>query len=540
LNVSKTGKSICILLCAIFILSFFSGCSISDIFYPDDESESSSSDAAASSSNNVDDNDDDNTAVNYDSDFTLNCSGSGNYNPFDYSNSADKDVSTLIYDNLFVLDSAFDASSTLLEKYTTKNGIKYDFTLISGITMHDGSELDSADVVYSINLATVSSNYSSRLSCIKRCESTGDYTFTITLNSANYRFVSLLDVPIVSYGTGEDSNPVGTGPYVLSESGDRLIPFDNYRNSEYEHMDRIELEAFSYDITAASFLSHDIDLVHMDSVDIDDLNIRVDCERSYINTSTLQYIGFNTKNEFLSSQRVRRAIGSAVDRNYIAGTIMSSGALPAPLILSPALSCYDVKWENNKLYSPSTTEKVFKDMNMKDENKDGFLEYEKDGEYIELSLKFIVNEESQYKVLAAQHVTESLNSLGLNVELEQLPWDEYLYALATGDFDMYYAEARVPADFDVSAFFTEEGSLNYGGMTDENLVSLISDFLAASTEEEISETALTLCNSVYSSSYLIPVVYTKESVISHWGTLENMTYSQSGVFCNIGVSSSED
>lgn len=531
---------ICVLLCAVMLMSFISGCSVSDILGKKD-SGTESSDSTSENTGDTSAKDEPAPAAEpvYDSDFTLNCSGGGSYNPFTYSDTADKDVSSLIYDSFFILDNSFGASSNICESFNTKDGVTYDFTLVQGIKMHDGSELDASDVVYSINEARVNSRYSKRLAAIENCSSTGDYTLRIKLGYTDYRLTSLLDIPIVSYGSAGDTNPAGSGPYMLSGSGDCLVPFDGYWKTDYVPRDRIELSTFSEENASAAFLGHTLDLVHGNSTAIDDLNIRVDCARGYIETSTLQYIGFNTENQFLASQKLRQAIYNAADRDYISGKIMNSGAVSAPLILSPALSCYDEAWESGKTYSEETVQKLFKDLKLKDTNNDGYLEYPVDGQYTDIELSFIINKDNPYKVRAARCITDELNSLGLHVELSELSWEEFCYSLATGNFDMYYGEARLTADFDVSPFFSENGSLNYGSGTDDSLVSLASAFIAAPEAAQAAK-AQALCDAVYNKSLIVPVVYGRESVMTHWDTLTDMVYSQSGIFCNVSNSAFMD
>ena len=54
------------------------------------------------------------------------------------------------------------------------------------------------------------------------------------------------------------------------------------------------------------------------------------------------------------------------------------------------------------------------------------------------------------------------------MDLQLLARDDYVAALEKGDFDLYLAEVRLTADFDLTALITAGGSLTYGGY-DENV-----------------------------------------------------------------------
>ena len=49
------------------------------------------------------------------------------------------------------------------------------------------------------------------------------------------------------------------------------------------------------------------------------------------------------------------------------------------------------------------------------------------------------------------------------IEVVELPWDEYLTALEAGDFDLYFGEIRLTADWDLTDLLSIGAPLNYGG-----------------------------------------------------------------------------
>ena len=78
------------------------------------------------------------------------------------------------------------------------------------------------------------------------------------------------------------------------------------------------------------------------------------------------------------------------------------------------------------------------------------------------TVTLLVNQENTFKVSAAEHIAQALSDFDLQIQVEALPWEEYAAALAAGNFDLYYGEVRLPANWDLSALVGTGGSLNYG------------------------------------------------------------------------------
>ena len=48
--------------------------------------------------------------------------------------------------------------------------------------------------------------------------------------------------------------------------------------------------------------------------------------------------------------------------------------------------------------------------------------------------------------------------MGITVKLRELSWDDHITALEDGDFDIYYGEVKLTADFDLSACCWRRGA----------------------------------------------------------------------------------
>lgn len=94
-------------------------------------------------------------------------------------------------------------------------------------------------------------------------------------------------------------------------------------------------------------------------------------------------------------------------------------------------------------------------------------------------LTLVVNIENTAKSAVANYVEQQLESAGLVVTVDRLPWEEYQETVAAGDFDLYIGEVYLTPDFDLSPLLGPGGSLNYGGWTSSTISGLLSSFRTA-------------------------------------------------------------
>ncbi|KKB11711.1 ABC transporter substrate-binding protein [Devosia geojensis] len=143
-----------------------------------------------------------------------------------------------VYEGLFTLTDAGSVEPVLVEDYAvSEDGLTYTFTLREGVTFHSGEPLTSADVKYSIERVTAEDSRSSRkrsLSTITGIETPDERTVVITLSARSISLpYNLSYVWIVNDAAGDiTSAEDGTGPYTLDEwrrgSALALTRFDDY------------------------------------------------------------------------------------------------------------------------------------------------------------------------------------------------------------------------------------------------------------------------------------------------------------------------
>jgi len=466
--------------------------------------------------------------------FTLRYDPKSALNPITSTSTDNILLSSLLYESLFILDGNLNVEPLLCESWSTDDDYTYSFVIKSNIAMSDGSLLTADDVAYTLKQATQKDRFYNRFRDINSITSDGDLTVKIVLNTENSQFIRLLDVPIIKYGSINDKVPPGTGPYVYS-GGDsmQLDRFPQYRDYLKLPVTTIYLRECDDNEAAELFDDGELSLLWDDPSDTTELRLNRLHDKRYYETTALQFIGFNMRSVALKDPDVRRAIGYSIDRQYITENIMPRQTLAAPLAISPAYSLYDTQWENT-IYDPQTEmAALLTRAGLSDNDEDSYLEYPVGpDQYQKFSLDFIVNSDNSYKVQVANLIAEALRRTGFDITVRELTFDAFTSALKSGDFDMYYGELVLSADFDFSTLLLPGSRHNYGGTGNTEYKMYIDDFLSAQTDEGIKAAAKQLCNEITINSPFVPVVYKRYVIYTPTGAVSGSSPSQSGIFNN--------
>ena len=467
--------------------------------------------------------------------FTLRYDPNSSFNPLTTLNRDNILISSLMYESLFVLDGNLDYEPLLCESWETEDNLTFTFRIKPDIAMSDGSMMTADDVAYSLWQAALRGRYTNRLQHMTSVTSDGELTVTVVLGSRNSRFIYLLDIPIIKSGSIENPTPPGSGPYVFSGAGAmRLDRFYRHRDFLDLPITAIYLVECADDELTQLFDDGEISLLWDDPSDAFEIRLnRLFDPRPY-DTTTMQFLGFNGRSGVMRNADVRRAIGDAIEREYIVSEIMPTGhAIPAPLPIPRSFRYYDTSWEDTYYSQFEEMALLFARADLEDFDEDSFLEIADGyGGYDEFSFIFIVNSENLHRVQAATRITETLRQAGIDITLRELPWDSYIDALEAGNFDVYYGEIALGADFDLSPLLLP-GKLNYGDMASTaTYKQFIEDFLVAGPDE-VAGAASLLIEEIRKNAPFAPILFKRYMVYSPMGAILGAAPSQSSVFRNL-------
>ncbi len=327
-----------------------------------------------------------------------------------------------VFTGLFSPSSGGELVPEIAQNYTVNDDMtSYKFKLNQGIKFHDGSDLTSADVKYSLDRLCgntgdqdkpLSSSYAN---VIDNVVAEDDYTVIVNLKQTDVAFLSKMTIAIIpeNSGASQAENPVGAGPYKFKSytPGVSIVLEKNkdYYISNQPHIDVAEFKIFSDMNTAVLSLSNgEINLMNI----TEDIIPQIPADRFTIvdyPMNTVQILGLNNDFQAFKNKKVREAINYAIDKDEIISMI-SPNAAKLGSNFSPVMS----------LYYQDGLENMYKT----DTEKAKSLLKEADYE----NLKFTCKVASEYKlnVDAAQIIKQQLSKAGIDMQIEIIDWSTWL------------------------------------------------------------------------------------------------------------------
>lgn len=486
----------------------------------------------------------------------------GVLNPVLDSTSINRLLCEALYEGLFEVTSNFTAENVLCESYTG-DGTTFTFTLREGIQFWSGETLTARDVVESLQTAQYneSSPYHNRLVEVSSIEAVSDREVRITLSSPNINFPRLLDIPIYRAGSADSGSFAdGTGPFKPVE-GDHswtLEANENWHDGFLGSIRKITLVTMTRaDAAMSSFQTGDVSLMRAARIAPDPPSVGGSVDTVQTTSASLHYLGINYANSQLANAKVRQALSAALARDSLCATQLQTFADPAVLPVNPQPTgdnlTINLSADANKaaqlLRESQNSEDDGTNTDTADEtgDEDGTDEYDdtdETGEYedtdetdgstdtsassgLNLSIRLLVNSDNAFKVAAAEQIAASWNALdGVTVTVDKQPYETFISMLQSGDFDVYYGETQLTADFDLRPLLSSGGSLNYGGYSSEAMASAITAYRSGDDVTGFYQTFL-------SEMPVVPIAFECGQMIIRKGLIDNYAPSPYNAFANL-------
>lgn len=424
-------------------------------------------------------------------------------------------AASLLYEPLFRLDGQFQPQPVLCESYEwNETGLVCTLTLREGVTFSNGSALTARDAVETLLRAVESERYAYRLRNIAAITANRSGQLLITLAEPDRGLPALLDIPIIARSTANQLVPAGTGPYafVRGDDGDFLQARDDWWQQKKLPASTIPLvHAKDQDTALYLFSGRHVELLAVDPTDDPSL-VNGQAHAFSQPTAIMQFIGFNTaEGRLFSDASLRRLFSSGIDRTTLADVQMAKLALAAQFPISPLSPMYPASLDIS--YDEEETLAALRSAGQDTGEKK--------------ALTLLVSGGDSFRTSSARFIAEKLSLLDWEITVAELPWEEYLAALEAGEFDLYFGEVRLTANWDLSDLIGTEGLLNYGAYANETTDIVLQSFAAA---EDRTEFARRFCSHFQSVTPIAPICFKNYSVLTHPGVVEGMSPAPSNIF----------
>ena len=389
-------------------------------------------------------------------------------NPYTCADYTNRALFSLVYQGLFTVDSAYRVSPVLCRSFWVSQDHRTYIFYPENAYFSDGIMLTAADVAASLEAARQSPVYSGRLYNVMSITLTADGGVQLELKTPYENLPLLLDIPIVRQSQVSAAFPVGTGPYALEQglSGRWLrLRRDWWCDA------RLPIAAEQISLLTAASTKEIRDQFELGTVGVVCANPGAD---SYVDfrsdhrlwdceSGIFLYLGCRAKSSVFNNVAVRQALTYAIDRWALSETYYRTFAQPATLPASP-----DSPWYNQALAEKYRYDADVFRQTLQAEGLEG------------KSIVLLVNKDDGRRTKAAQGIADMLEACGLKVTVRAYGGADYTKALKNGNYDLHLGQTMLSPNMDLSAFFSTDGSLSYGGMSDSAVYELCQDALASS------------------------------------------------------------
>lgn len=444
--------------------------------------------------------------------FTLAYYPRDSFNPYDCTNINNRMLFSLLYQSLFAVDSEYNVEPQLCKSFTvTENLQTYVFTLEQA-TFADGTVLNAADVVESLEYASDSDYYEGRFRYIKKISELDGNRVQITTDIPMENLPLLLDIPIVRGGQTQDSEPQGTGPYVLESSSGGLTL---RRRSNWWCSAQVPVDADSIALTAGNnpteirdaFEFGDLGVSTADPGAASYAAYRCDYELWDAESGIFLYLGCNIRSRVFSQSQIRVALSAAIDRTELLSSCYNGFGSAAVLPASPNSPYYDLRLARQVSHDPEQLRQALAEANMTGRD-----------------IRLLVNKTDSVRLQAGRKIAQMLTDCGLNVELVECNYTDYRAVLRDGNFDLYLGQTKLSPNMDLTEFFREGGAMSWGGMANATCLSMCQEAL------ENSGNYYNLHQMVLRNGQLVPILFRSYAVYADRGLAKNMEPSRDNVF----------
>jgi len=269
-----------------------------------------------------------------------------NFDPAVGLDEASQKLHQLLFSSLVRIDESLRVVPDLAVRLDWPDPLTYVAELPAGVRFHDGSALTAADVAYTFRRfldPAFSSGRKGAYRSLKSVDVIDDTHVAFRLKEASASFPINLVMGIVPEGTGAGAarTPVGSGPYRLGEfvpdDHTTLLPFDGYYRGRAQNAGLVFRVVPDETMRGLELRKGSVDLVVNDlSPDIvDGLRNESQLQVRTAPGTDFAYLGFNLRDPLLQDQRLRLAVGYAIDQRAIVDYLRRGLASAAIGIVPP-------------------------------------------------------------------------------------------------------------------------------------------------------------------------------------------------------------
>lgn len=480
-------------------------------------------------------------SVGLDRVFSLNSNPRYSFNPMIATNRANQLICDLVYENMVEIDNSFEViPNVILDWKCNEDATLWTFTIDTERKFSNGDPVTPADLCYSMGMCINADRFRGRFSSYQGASPSGEDQFQVALGIGDAQLIKLMNLPIIkrgTYDTKDGVRPIGSGPYCYNEDNTELHANEYYPNYKSLPVDTIYIKEYTNAAdTISAYEDSYIDVVVNDPSSYSSLGYASTNEIHTFATTNMHYVAINQESMLGRYSYFRVAMQYAFDRAHLE-ELLDGNAVASPIPMVPTCKDYPAQLASVLEFNLATCKRILEGAGVQDYDDDGMLEF-MSGSPQEINLNFVICADSAAKSGVAYKFKEDMASIGLQVTVHELTWENYKKALKEGvvqvgnkelKLDMYYGETQLRANFDLTELLQtrkeeENGvtNINFSRSNDASIEGVINQYLKANDASRASayyQLAEYITRSVGS---LITIGFERQQIITHRGVCKGI------------------
>ena len=424
-------------------------------------------------------------------------------------------IFSLVYQSLFNVNSDYSVEPILCSSFKVSTSYRtWTFYIESGVTFSDGTTLTIQDVLATYLAAKESGYYAGRFTHVLEISLSEDGGITFFLDTPYENLPQLLDIPILKASEVASEAPLGTGPYMLSDSlaGAQLVRCPLWWCGDVE----LVVTAQSIPLVEAKdpasirdhFEFYDVGLVCADPCSDMYADFRCDYELWDIDNGMFLYLACNTRyTDYLEKTTLRSMLTYGIDRETIVRENFRGYAHAVTLPADPSSPYYSKSLASRYSYDPGK-----------------FIEFLGTYGKTKEPIRLLVNMDDSVRLRIAHFIADAFTEYGLPMEVKECTTQKFQQEVFNADYDLYLGMTKLSANMDLSAFFAPYGNLSRNGVSDEATYSLCLESLANQGNY------YNLHKAVADDARIIPIAFFGYAVYATRGLMTDLTPTRDNVF----------
>lgn len=349
-------------------------------------------------------------------------------------------VSNLIFDGLFKKNQNLEIVPNLVSDFQQPDPKTYDLKIREGVLFHDGKELTTKDIVFTLQAwgnPDIKSPFRPLSQKIADITVKGPYHLVITLQEPFAPFLTALTRGIVpahlALKPEFETHPVGTGPYrfVSWTKGESLVLAANKKH--FDNAPQIPQLIFKIirddNTRVLQLLAGEIDLIQngIPALLLERVKQKEDIAILNEKSIIVAYMGINLREPYLKNKQVRQALSCAINRDKIIQHKWNGYASKADSLLAPVNWAYQAA-NSDYAYNPEKAKQLLDAAGFPDPDGDG------PKPRFQVTLKTSTNKE---RVAIAEMITHQLRNVGIATRLQTFEWGTFFDDIRNGRFQLF-------------------------------------------------------------------------------------------------------